>query len=61
MAKKQTTPPAPDGPATLKYIGPPDAESARYGALVPGRCYQEADGVFADYLVTTHPETWARA
>lgn len=73
MAKKQTTqaPAAtpdgaaaaatPAGPVTLRYVGPADAESVRYGALVPGRCYEEHDPTFATYLVNTHPAHWARA
>ncbi len=48
------------GPVSLKYVGPADAESPRYGSLVPGRCYQEEDPEFANYLVTTHPDHWAR-
>lgn len=52
---------APSGPVDLKYVGPRDAESPRYGALEPGRVYQEADPAFAAYLVETHPEHWARA
>jgi hypothetical protein len=67
MAKKQTTPDLPttaaalSAPISITYVGPPDAESARYGALVPGRVYQESDPAFATYLVETHPEHWARA
>lgn len=68
MAKKKTdetattdAAPAADGPVALTYVGPRDAESARYGALEPGRVYQEADPAFAAYLVETHPEHWALA
>lgn len=46
------------GPVTLVYIGPRDAESPRYGALEPGRRYQEADAALAAYLVETHPDHW---
>lgn len=52
---------APAGPVSLTYIGPRDAESPRYGALVPGRVYQEADPVFAAYLADNHPDHWTRA
>jgi hypothetical protein len=52
---------AASGPVALTYVGPRDAESPRYGALEPGRVYQEADPAFAAYLVATHPEHWARA
>jgi hypothetical protein len=48
-------------PTNLTYVGPRDAESPRYGALVPGRVYQETDPAFAAYLVATHPDHWARA
>ena len=66
MAKQQNNPapetPAPDaGPVALRYVGPRDAESPRYGPLEPGRVYQEADPVLAAYLVATHPEHWERA
>lgn len=66
MAKKKTdeTPAAaaaPSGPVTLRYVGPPGAESPRYGALVPGRDYQESDPEFAAYLVAQHPDHWAAA
>lgn len=66
MAKKtaQTQPaetPAPAAPVDLRYVGPPDAESSRYGSLVPGRCYQEADPDFAAYLTAQHPDHWALA
>lgn len=66
MAKKQAseTPAAaektPAGPVTLTYVGPPDAESVRFGQLVPGRSYQESDPAFAAYLVSQHPEHWAQ-
>ena len=60
--REQTTPTADaGGPVTLRYIGPRDAESPRYGPLVPGRCYQEADPAFAAYLVEQHPDHWTRA
>lgn len=49
------------GPVTLRYIGPLGAESPRYGALEPGRDYQESDPDFATYLVETHPDHWTRA
>jgi hypothetical protein len=52
---------APEGPVALTYVGPRDAESPRYGALEPGRVYQEADPAFAAYLVETHPDHWTRA
>jgi hypothetical protein len=67
MAKKppaaagETTTAAPAAPTALRYIGPPAAESDRYGVLVPGRVYQEADPALATYLVETHPDHWARA
>jgi hypothetical protein len=67
MAKKDTraastTSAAPaSGPVDLRYVGPPDAESPRYGQLEPGRVYQESDAEFATYLVTQHPDHWARA
>lgn len=62
MAKKaaETTAPA-SGPVDLTYVGPRDAESPRYGALEPGRVYQEPDPAFADYLVRMHPDHWTRA
>lgn len=66
MAKKLAesantdTPAAAAGPIALTYVGP-DAESARFGELVPGRVYQETDAAFATYLVTTHPDHWERA
>lgn len=53
--------PADVAPFDLKYVGPRDAESPRYGSLVPGQVYQEADPAFATYLVETHPDHWARA
>jgi hypothetical protein len=53
--------PVASDPVALTYVGPRDAESPRYGALVPGRVYQEADAAFATYLVETHPDHWARA
>lgn len=52
---------ASSGPVSLKYVGPADAESPRFGTLVPGRCYEESDVTFATYLVETHPEHWVRA
>lgn len=67
MAKKtaiheSTTSAAPAaGPVGVRYVGPPDAESPRYGQLEPGRVYPEADAVFAAYLVAQHPDHWARA
>lgn len=62
MAKKSDpTTTAATGPVALKYVGPADAESPRYGALEPGRVYQEADPALATYLVETHPDHWARA
>ncbi len=67
MAKKvksnddETAAAAPEGPVTLTYVGPHGAESPRYGALVPGRDYQESDPAFAAYLVATHPDHWSRA
>lgn len=51
---------SPSGPVTLKYIGPAEAESPRFGTLVPGRCYEESDSEFATYLVETHPDHWVR-
>lgn len=48
-------------PVMVKYIGPRDAESPRYGQLEPGRCYPESDAVFATYLATQHPEHWELA
>jgi hypothetical protein len=59
---KTTDAAAPEtGPVALTYVGPRDAESPRFGALVPGRVYQETDPAFATYLVTTHPDHWTRA
>lgn len=55
-----TPPPPAPGPVTLRYVGPRDAESPRYGALEPGRSYQESDPAFATYLVETHPDHWTR-
>lgn len=52
---------APTGPVALRYVGPADVDSPRYGPLVPGRCYQETDPDFAAYLATTHPDHWVRA
>jgi hypothetical protein len=46
---------------TLKYVGPHGAESPRYGALEPGRSYQESDAEFASYLTTQHPDHWVYA
>lgn len=64
MAKKAAaveTTTAPSGPVSLKYVGPADAESPRFGTLVPGRCYEESDVSFATYLVETHPDHWVLA
>lgn len=68
MAKKPQTPLSPTdaaapatGPALLRYVGPPDAEHPTYGALVPGRVYQEVDHAVAAYVVATHPDHWAHA
>ena len=46
------------GAVTITYVGPADAESPRYGQLVPGRSYQESDPEFAAYLTTQHPDHW---
>ena len=56
-----TETPAPTGPVDLRYVGPAHVESERYGALEPGRVYQEADAAFASYLLDTLPEHWTRA
>lgn len=61
MAKKAADEsPVPRGPVSLKYVGPAGAESPRFGALVPGRCYEESDAEFAAYLVATHPDHWVQ-
>lgn len=64
MAKKPTTPEttaAASGPVRLRYVGPAHVDSERFGALEPGRVYQETDPVLATYLVEKHPEHWERA
>lgn len=61
-ADESTTSAAPAaGPVGVRYVGPPDAESPRYGQLVPGRVYPETDATLAAYLVAQHPDHWARA